>query len=442
MGETVRASSAMTQAQELTAHAEDVYKNERPHALLTFELLLAQQVIAQKQPRSNVNPEQYAINEGYKAAEKRDELNATLKDSILTMLKSGIPLDFIQVLANDDQMNFTTAKKKLFLAHVKDAAETYDRLRRTGCHGPPLGQLAKSSSKPASTSSTWGERWDKRNEVEFASSSSTTVNASGRDNYTRHTLPTTTLRITAATPLNQTVTLYLPSVDGHIISGTMQYQSDAYVGTQWNCDGHVLKEFTDLVQNAVVRDSPIKFVRGTDNVKVSFVRCDVRREDLESRGISGSNARHILSVVRNTMVTLTDADVWESNNRALDRFASSSPWEECGWKQNEQRWTPENWWQSNNNPTNPQLDWLPGWEQQWGSSEGWKQSNTPTFSGTGSSKRRSYYVLSNRSNSAPSSPRSSGTGIKRRREEPEYLELRSKNGIVYFDKLEHRISNA
>ena len=29
------------------------------------------------------------------------------------------------------------------------------------------------------------------------------------------------------------------------------------------------------------------------------------------------------------MVPLTDADVWESNNRALDRFASSSPWEEC-----------------------------------------------------------------------------------------------------------------
>ena len=142
------------------------------------------------------------------------------------------------------------------------------------------------------------------------------------------------------------------------------------------------------------------------------------------------------------MVPLTDADVWESNNRALDRFASSSPWEECGWKQNEQRWTPENWWQSNNNPTNPQLDWLPGWEEQWGSSEGWKQSNTPTSSGTGSSKRRSYYVPSNRSNSAPSSPRSSGSGIKRRREEPEYLELRSKNGIVYFDKLEHRISNA
>ena len=107
MGETVRASSAMTQAQELTARAKRVYENERSRALHTFECLLYRQVIAQKQPRSNVNPEQYAIKEGYKAAEKRDELNATLKDSILTMLKSGIPLDFIQVLANDDQMNFT-----------------------------------------------------------------------------------------------------------------------------------------------------------------------------------------------------------------------------------------------------------------------------------------------------------------------------------------------
>ena len=118
MDETIRASSAMTQAQELTPHAERVYEHERSRALHTFECLLDRQVIAQKQPRSNTNPEQYAIREGYKAAAKRNELNATLKDSILTMLQSGIPLDFIQVLANDDQMKFTTAEKNLFLESI------------------------------------------------------------------------------------------------------------------------------------------------------------------------------------------------------------------------------------------------------------------------------------------------------------------------------------
>ena len=147
MGETVRASSAMTQAQELTAHAKHVYKNERPHALHTFELLLAQQVIAQMQPRSNADPEQYAIKEGYEAAAKRDELNATLKDSILTMLRSGIPLDYIEVLADDSETKLTAEKRKLFLEHVKDAAETYNRYRRTDRHGQEYSVSNHTSSR-------------------------------------------------------------------------------------------------------------------------------------------------------------------------------------------------------------------------------------------------------------------------------------------------------
>ena len=111
----------------------------------------------------------------------------------------------------------------------------------------------------------------------------------------------------------QTVTLYLPR-DEIVASKSIPYQSDAYVGAAWRCDGRVLKELIALVQDAAATDSPARLVRGTDGVEVSFVRCDVSRVDLECRGI---NARQVLGAIRKKMVPLTDAVVWVENNVAL-----------------------------------------------------------------------------------------------------------------------------
>ena len=111
----------------------------------------------------------------------------------------------------------------------------------------------------------------------------------------------------------QTVTLYLPK-DEIVASKSIPYQSDAYVGAAWRCDGRVLKELIALVQDAAATDSPARLVRGSDGVEVSFVRCDVSRDDLECRGI---NARQVLGAIRKKMVPLTDADVWDENNVAL-----------------------------------------------------------------------------------------------------------------------------
>ena len=111
----------------------------------------------------------------------------------------------------------------------------------------------------------------------------------------------------------QTVTLYLPR-DEIVASKSIPYQSDAYVGAAWRCDGRVLKELIALVQDAAATDSPARLVRGTDGVEVSFVRCDVSRVDLECRGI---NAHQVLGAIRKKMVPLTDADVWVENNVAL-----------------------------------------------------------------------------------------------------------------------------
>ena len=110
-----------------------------------------------------------------------------------------------------------------------------------------------------------------------------------------------------------TITLYLPR-DEIVASKTIPYQSADHVGATWRCDGRTLKEFTALAQEALVTDSPARLVRGEDGVEVGFVRCDIRRDALESRGI---NARHVLGAVRKILVPLTNAGVWDENNVAL-----------------------------------------------------------------------------------------------------------------------------
>ena len=120
-----------------------------------------------------------------------------------------------------------------------------------------------------------------------------------------------------------TITLYLPR-DEIVASKTIPYQSADHVGAAWRCDGRVLKEFTALAQDALVTDSPARLVRGEDGVEVGFVRCDIRRDALESRGI---NARHVLGAVRKILVPLTNAGVWDENNVALaaDSIRHCSP---------------------------------------------------------------------------------------------------------------------
>ena len=84
---------------ELFASAAQAYREHRPTALLKFELLWNQADIASRQ-----NTETAA---GRTAVGRRDEFYEELEYALLAMLDAGVPLAFLQVLADDDAANLS-----------------------------------------------------------------------------------------------------------------------------------------------------------------------------------------------------------------------------------------------------------------------------------------------------------------------------------------------
>ena len=133
-----------------------VYEAERARSLRTFEILCDQQVIAQAQLRDANDPERRALKAGREAVEKREQLNEELQYSIYTMLRSGVPLSYIKDLADDPYVNLTNNKKKLFIDHVMDAAETYNRLKIASGSKSAHASLALNAMATATSSSCDG----------------------------------------------------------------------------------------------------------------------------------------------------------------------------------------------------------------------------------------------------------------------------------------------
>ena len=126
-----------------------VYKAERARSLQTFQMLCDQAVIAQAQLRDGNDPERRALKAGREAVQKREQLNEELQHSIYTMLRSGVPLSYIKDLADDPHVNLTNDKKKLFINHVMDAAETYNRPKIASGSKSAHASLALTSAYPS-----------------------------------------------------------------------------------------------------------------------------------------------------------------------------------------------------------------------------------------------------------------------------------------------------
>ncbi len=110
-------SSANMSNDELSASAAQAYREHRPTALLKFGQLWSQTDIASRQ-----NTETAA---GRKAVGRRDELCEELEYAFLAMLDAGVPLVFLQVLADDDSADLSDDQKKRFLEHVQNAKLEY-----------------------------------------------------------------------------------------------------------------------------------------------------------------------------------------------------------------------------------------------------------------------------------------------------------------------------
>ena len=118
---------------ELPASAVQTYYEYRPILLLKFSQLWAQTVIVSRQ---NMETAVARV-----AVARCDELCGELESVIFVMFDAGVPHDFLQVLADDDAVDFSDGQRICFLGQLRNA--TLKHLTRGRVAAVPVVALWK-----------------------------------------------------------------------------------------------------------------------------------------------------------------------------------------------------------------------------------------------------------------------------------------------------------